>query len=192
MAFSTFMQALNAFELDPETKLGLLQLLSAFLRLGNITFLTRGKGASQGSSVSSEEEFDMAAKLLSIDTSTLRQAICFKPSKGTGNPTMATAEEAMSCKCSLSRFLYKRMFLYIVQMVNSRLFVGKSGCHLSLLDPFGHETLVDNSLDQLCVNYSEEKLHAFFIDACFKSEIKIYEMEGLYLGDVGNFFLIYI
>ena len=44
---------------------------------------------------------------------------------------------------------------------------------------FGFENQAVNHLDQLCINYCNERLHKFYVDACFVAEKTLYADEGL-------------
>lgn len=48
-----------------------------------------------------------------------------------------------------------------------------------MLDIYGFEVFQTNGFEQLCVNYTNERLHQLYIEQVFKQEKKIFEEEGL-------------
>lgn len=58
----------------------------------------------------------------------------------------------------LMRFMYAKLFLWLVEAINREL--GKkdlSGQRIGILDLYGFEILNVNSLEQLCINYANER-----------------------------------
>ena len=85
---------------------------------------------------------------------------------------------------SISRTIYERLFGYLVKKLNQFLSVGPK-CALSehrwigILDIAGFEIFPVNSFEQLCINYTNEKLQQFFNHTMFVKEQEIYRSEGL-------------
>ena len=59
---------------------------------------------------------------------------------------------------------------------------------LGILDIFGCERFDTNGLEQLCVNYTNEKLHSIFLNEVFNLEKQLYLSEGIDLAAVGVHF----
>lgn len=54
-----------------------------------------------------------------------------------------------------------------------------NGNCVGILDIYGFEVLEQNSFEQLCINYCNEKLHELFIELTLKSEQEEYVYEGI-------------
>ena len=61
---------------------------------------------------------------------------------------------------------------------------GHGGRFIGLLDIFGFENFAVNSLEQLCINFANEKLQSQFIDALVATQRAEYVSEGLNVGDI--------
>ena len=55
---------------------------------------------------------------------------------------------------------------------------------IGLLDVFGFENFEFNSFEQLCINYTNEKLQQQFIEALVKLQQQDYEREALQAVDI--------
>ena len=79
------------------------------------------------------------------------------------------------CKC-----LFETVFKDIVEQCNHSVAGQKESAkgRVGILDIFGFERMTFNSLEQLCINYTNEKLHQTFIDQVFEGEKRVYR-DGL-------------
>lgn len=80
---------------------------------------------------------------------------------------------------SVARLLYSELFNYIVKNINNYLHCGKYDKNINILDIFGFEVFKKNSLEQLCINYTNEKLQNLFNEYIFNREQDLYKNEGL-------------
>ena len=86
--------------------------------------------------------------------------------------------QAEELKNAVAKEMYGRVFSFIIHTINETL----AGPHrdlessidsqtsptsIGLLDIFGFEILTTNSLEQLAINYTNEKLHQTFINEVF-------------------------
>ena len=77
--------------------------------------------------------------------------------------------------------VYGRLFIMIVEKINSMIFKPKRETRSSIgvLDIFGFENFLQNSFEQLCINYANEHLQQFFVKHIFKMEQETYNSEGI-------------
>lgn len=89
-------------------------------------------------------------------------------------------------KNCLAKLVYNELFKYLVKKINEKLNsiclehskVHEEPSYIGLLDIYGFESIAEsNSLEQLCINYANEKLQKIFIDSYFKLNKFEYENE---------------
>ena len=98
------------------------------------------------------------------------------------------AAAAVRARDAVARALYSRLFAHLVERVNAVLSTAASGVAgstgsarpaIGLLDIFGFECFETNSLEQLLINFANEKLHAHFLTCLFDTERSAYAAEGV-------------
>uniref|UniRef100_A0A8C4QPE4 Myosin IG n=1 Tax=Eptatretus burgeri TaxID=7764 RepID=A0A8C4QPE4_EPTBU len=88
--------------------------------------------------------------------------------------------------CFLTQAIYERLFCWIVGKINSVIEIvgydprthGKNTV-IGVLDIYGFEIFDNNSLEQFCINYCNEKLQQLFIELVLKQEQEEYQREGI-------------
>ncbi|GMI37880.1 hypothetical protein TeGR_g2408 [Tetraparma gracilis] len=160
-------------------------LTCAVLHLGNITYNSDG---DQGSVVAPAGStwLQNAARLLGVDADKLATCLCERSIevRGEKNRILHKPEEALEAADSLAKAVYAMLFDWLVKRINdavrdtdpsddaSRRFIG-------ILDIFGFEIFKQNSFEQLCINFCNEKLQQHFNTNTFKEEENVYRSEGI-------------
>jgi len=81
---------------------------------------------------------------------------------------------------ALSKSIFERLFWWIVERINKALDTKqRRSYYIGVLDIAGFEIFEYNSFDQLCINFTNEKLQQFFNHHMFILEQEEYKREGI-------------
>ena len=87
---------------------------------------------------------------------------------------------ATNVRDGLAKAMYQRVFAWMVMRVNANLAIltnvddglSRARFFIGILDIFGFEIFETNSLEQLCINFTNEKLQATFNQAIFHAAME--------------------
>ena len=163
-----------------------LKVLAGILHLGNLRF----NGETGGEAFVDESiAFSRVCELLGVPSNQLSRALTTRQiiTKLETFHTPLTPAAAGDCRDALARTLYGLLFNYIVSRTNRTL--SNSGSQppspkssplfCGVLDIFGFECFKQNSFEQLCINFTNERLQQFFNEFVFKLEEALYAKEGV-------------
>ncbi|XP_066514918.1 myosin Ic, paralog b [Hoplias malabaricus] len=162
----------------------LLNIIASVLHLGNVQY---GGEDSGNAYITTDTQIKYLARLLDVDGSVLKEALTHKKITAKGEELMSplNQEQASSARDALSKAIYGRTFTWLVNKINDSLalkddsFNSKNASVIGLLDIYGFEVFQNNSFEQFCINYCNEKLQQLFIELTLKSEQEEYEAEGI-------------
>ncbi|TSO37118.1 Myosin-1B [Bagarius yarrelli] len=90
------------------------------------------------------------------------------------------ASEVYNSVSALAKSIYERMFLWMVVRINQMLDTKQARqFFIGVLDIAGFEIFDFNSMEQLCINFTNEKLQQFFNHHMFVLEQEEYKKEGI-------------
>ena len=184
-------ETMNAFEdmaFSNEAVQDIMRVVAAILHLGNVDFDSVRGGEASSVRESSDELPGLlhCSALLGVDNDMLSYSMCNRTMQSGSARKSVTVinlspDKACDSRDSLIRAIYDKIFLDIVNVINinNRTATGNSAKSLGLLDIFGFEIFVENSLEQLCINYCNEMLQNHFNYVIFTAEKELYLREGI-------------
>ncbi|XP_031144848.1 myosin-9-like isoform X1 [Sander lucioperca] len=179
--FTETMDAFQIMSIPEDERIGLLKVMSAVLQLGNMTF--KKERHSDQASMPDDTAAQKACHLLSINVTDFIRAI-LSPRIKVGRDYVQkaqTQEQAEFAVEALAKASYERMFRWLVMRINKALDKTKrqGASFIGILDIAGFEIFELNSFEQLCINYTNEKLQQLFNHTMFILEQEEYQREGI-------------
>uniref|UniRef100_A0A672ZPJ9 Myosin IXb n=1 Tax=Sphaeramia orbicularis TaxID=375764 RepID=A0A672ZPJ9_9TELE len=178
-------QAMEMVGFLPSTKKHIFSMLSAILHLGNVTY-TQSED-TQVLEVGSAQVLSILCELLKVKQESLIKALTMRRVV-TANDTVVsqyTLEEAIRVRDSMAKSLYSALFDWIIFHINHALLNRRdmeesiSCLSIGVLDMFGFENLQKNSFEQLCINYTNEKMQYYITQHIFKLQQDDYISEDI-------------
>ncbi|KAM4047997.1 unconventional myosin-XIX isoform 2-T2 [Anomaloglossus baeobatrachus] len=160
------------------------KILSGLLHMGNIHFSDPLDESQACEMVNASKEFaNSASNLLQLPPDLLLERLCFRTITA-GKQVFKKPCKKSECETRrdcLAKTIYARLFDWLVSAINESI-RSESGTwkhFLGLLDVYGFESFPQNSLEQLCINYANEKLQQHFVSHYMKAQQDEYASEGL-------------
>ena len=185
--FKETMECFRINDFTEEEINSILKIIAGVLLLGNIKFVQKPKKCD----IENSYVLKNICELFQCNQDDLVTALTLKINTISGEiiESPLTMENCITSRDSLAKEIYNRLFLWIVKKMNSRLSPNyatdseedndKNTKYIGLLDIYGFECFNVNSLEQLCINYTNEQLQKLYINDFFQFEIDDLTKEGL-------------
>uniref|UniRef100_A0A1I8HGS0 Paramyosin n=1 Tax=Macrostomum lignano TaxID=282301 RepID=A0A1I8HGS0_9PLAT len=181
-AFEETLQAMDIMGIAQEERVSIFRVISAVLQLGSMVF-KQDRNADQASMPDSSVA-QKACHLLGLQVNDLVRAF-LRPRIRVGREFVnksQSQEQAVFAVEAISKAIYERLFRWLVTRINRSLDRSKarqSAHFIGILDIAGFEIFELNSFEQLCINYTNEKLQQLFNHTMFILEQEEYQKEGI-------------
>ncbi|XP_073799893.1 myosin-9 isoform X1 [Danio rerio] len=174
-------EAMRIMGFSEEEHVGLLRVISSVLQLGNMSF--KKERHSDQASMPDDTAAQKVCHLMGMNVTDFTRAI-LSPRIKVGRDYVQkaqTQEQAEFAVEALAKATYERMFRWLVMRINKALDKTKrqGASFIGILDIAGFEIFELNSFEQLCINYTNEKLQQLFNHTMFILEQEEYQREGI-------------
>uniref|UniRef100_A0A671NYA8 Myosin-10-like n=1 Tax=Sinocyclocheilus anshuiensis TaxID=1608454 RepID=A0A671NYA8_9TELE len=179
--FTQTMDSVTIMGFTQEESTSMLKVISAVLQFGNITF-HKEKNTDQAS-MPDDTAAQKLSHLLGISVLEFSRAI-LTPRIKVGREYVQkaqTKQQADFAVEALAKATYERLFRWLVHRINRALDrrQRQGASFIGILDIAGFEIFQLNSFEQLCINYTNEKLQQLFNHTMFVLEQEEYQREGI-------------
>ncbi|XP_042890600.1 myosin heavy chain, muscle-like isoform X41 [Penaeus japonicus] len=172
--------AFDVLGFTQEDKDNVYKVTATVMHFGNLKFKQRGR--EEQAEPDGTETGDICGKLLGCEGAELYKNLT-KPKIKVGNEFVTQGrnkDQVYYSVGALAKALFDRMFKWLVRKCNVTLETGqKRVMFIGVLDIAGFEIFDFNGFEQLCINFTNEKLQQFFNHHMFVLEQEEYKREGI-------------
>ncbi|XP_056263844.1 unconventional myosin-XIX isoform X3 [Pseudoliparis swirei] len=182
--FHETVEAMVHLGINTERQSQIFRILAGILQLGNVNFYSSTDESQPCSLDEQSKDFSQrAAELLCVPAEELQMCLrvrTLKAGKQSVLKPCSQAECSMRRDC-LAKVIYAQLFDWLVTFINNSICADKSTwCNfIGVLDVYGFECFQNNNLEQLCINYANEKLQQHFVSHYLRAQQEEYVSEGL-------------
>ncbi|KAL6488974.1 hypothetical protein MHYP_G00027150 [Metynnis hypsauchen] len=173
-------EAFDVLGFTQEEKNGIYKLTGAIMHFGNTKF--KQKQREEQAEADGTEDTDKVAYLMGLNSADLIKGLCH-PRVKVGNEWVTKGQNVQQVYYAigaLSKSVYEKMFLWMVVRINQSLDTKQPRQYfIGVLDIAGFEIFDFNTFEQLCINFTNEKLQQFFNHHMFVLEQEEYKKEGI-------------
>jgi len=177
--------AMATIGIPPDEQDSILRVLATILWLGNVNFVNNDEG---NAGIEDEGVPNFVAYLMEADPAAVQKALTqriMETARGIGRrgsvyEVPMNRNQAIAARDALAKSLYDHLFEWIVGRVNVAMkATQETELIIGVLDIYGFEIFQNNSFEQLCINYVNEKLQQIFIQLTLKTEQEEYVREQI-------------
>uniref|UniRef100_A0A8K9VGS2 Myosin motor domain-containing protein n=1 Tax=Oncorhynchus mykiss TaxID=8022 RepID=A0A8K9VGS2_ONCMY len=167
--------AITILGFSNDEKNSIYKLTGAVLHHGNLKF--KQKQREEQAEPDGTEVADKIGYLLGLNSAEMLKALCYPRVR---RPNTVLSLQVNNSVSALAKSIYERMFLWMVIRINEMLDTkNPRQFYIGVLDIAGFEIFDYNSMEQLCINFTNEKLQQFFNHTMFVLEQEEYKKEGI-------------
>lgn len=129
------------------------------------------------------EDLDNFSTTFGLKVSDVQEMMCTRKMTAGGKILIEelSGAQSLNLRKVLIQEIYSRLFQWIMFRINENI---KISCDiepstLGIFDIFGFENFEQNSLEQLCINYANEKCLQLFVDTSVTHTQTAYQKEGI-------------
>ncbi|XP_069338420.1 unconventional myosin-XIX isoform X2 [Eulemur rufifrons] len=184
--FEVTREAMLHLGIDTPTQNNIFKVLAGLLHLGNIQFADSENEAQPCQLMDNAKcSVRTSALLLQLPEDMLLETLRIRTIRA-GRQQQVFQKPCSQTECDtrrdcVAKLVYARLFDWLVSVINSSICAdpGSWTTFIGLLDVYGFESFPDNSLEQLCINYANEKLQQHFVAHYLRAQQEEYTVEGL-------------
>ncbi|ESK92714.1 microfilament motor [Moniliophthora roreri MCA 2997] len=177
-------KAMQVIGLSEHEQSEIFRMLAIILWLGNVQFVEDDDG---NSAIADAGVPDFVAYLLEVDSASVQKVLTTRVMetqrggrRGSVIDVLLNPAQAGAGRDALAKAVYNNLFEWIVSRINIAMKPRTAHAQvIGILDIFGFEIFEDNSFEQLCINYVNEKLQQIFIELTLKTEQEEYVREQI-------------
>ncbi|XP_031778801.1 myosin heavy chain, muscle isoform X7 [Nasonia vitripennis] len=173
-------KAFDVLGFTQEEKDDIYKITASVMHMGGMKFKQRGR--EEQAEADGTEEGERVAKLLGVDCQDMYKNL-LKPRIKVGNEFVTQGRNKDQVAYSvgaMSKAMFDRLFKWLVKKCNETLDTKQKRQHfIGVLDIAGFEIFDYNGFEQLCINFTNEKLQQFFNHHMFVLEQEEYKKEGI-------------
>ncbi|XP_046734841.1 myosin heavy chain, non-muscle isoform X1 [Diprion similis] len=179
--FQSTVKSMNIMGMTSEDFSSIFRIVSAVMLFGSMQF--RQERNSDQATLPDNTVAQKISHLLGLSVTEMTKAF-LKPRIKVGRDFVTkaqTKEQVEFAVEAISKACYERMFRWLVNRINRSLDRTKrqGASFIGILDMAGFEIFELNSFEQLCINYTNEKLQQLFNHTMFILEQEEYQREGI-------------
>ncbi|XP_021560040.1 unconventional myosin-XIX isoform X4 [Neomonachus schauinslandi] len=183
--FEVTREAMLHLGIDTPTQNNIFQVLAGLLHLGNIRFAD-SEDEAQPCQLMGDAKCSIrtSASLLQLPEDPLLETLQIRTIRAGRQQVFRKPCSRAECdirRDCVAKLVYARLFDWLVSVINSSICADPDSwtTFIGLLDVYGFESFPNNSLEQLCINYANEKLQQHFVAHYLRAQQEEYAVEGL-------------